>query len=211
LPVEEENNAKLIPVAWDAIVAIVHPDNPVDGITLEQMKSILIGEIKNWQDVGGPDQKIHLVIREGKISGVGLTMRELIFKAREVEFTDDSTAVGSTGPLEEMVETDVWAFGISGISSAKRRQVKILELDGIAPSYENIAAGSYTLFRPLYLVIPKETKNRQAVEDFIAFALSDAGQGVVKQNGTVNLEDGSGLWRPYRENMLNAGVQMGEY
>jgi phosphate transport system substrate-binding protein len=216
LPQDEESNATLIPVGWDALVAIVHPDNPVDGITLEQLKSVLTGEIKNWDDLGGPDHAINLIIRDqgagGKESGVGLMTRELIFFDRTISYTDDATVVASTGPLEEIIETDPWAFGVTGISSARRRDVKIVMLDGFSPTYENIVTGIYPLFRPLYLVLPKETPNdSEPAQNFIAFALSDEGQSILKQNGTVTLEDGAGLWPKYREKMLQAGVEMGDY
>lgn len=216
LPQDGESNVTLIPVGWDALVAIVHPDNPVDGITLEQLKSILTGEIKNWNELGGPDHAIHLVIRDqgtgGKESGVGLMTRELVFFDRTINYTDEATVVASTGPLEELIETDPWAFGITGSSSARRRDVKIITLDGFSPTYENIVTGTYPLFRPLYLVFPKETPNdTEPVQNFIAFALSDEGQSILKQNGTVTLEDGAGLWPKYREKMLQAGVKMGDY
>jgi phosphate transport system substrate-binding protein len=215
LPSAEEENARLIPVGWDALVVITNPENPVEEITLEQLKLILTGQTKNWRALGGPEQKIHVVIQEqgfeGKISGVGLMIRELLFFNRNQDFTKDSSSVGDSGPVEEMVEQDTWAMGVTGFSSARRRPVKVLPLEGVRPSYENIAQGKYPLFRPLYLVVPKASSNRRPIEGFIAFALSDEGQEVLKRSGTVTLEDGAGLWEKYRKKMLDAGVRMGDY
>lgn len=215
LPIAEEENVRLIQVGWDALVVIVNPGNPVTSITIEQLKSVLTGGIKNWKKMGGPDRKVNLVIREqgpgGKLSGVGMMTRELIFFNREMNFTEDSTKVASTGPLEQFVEDNRMAVGITGVSSARRRKVKLLNLNGVAPTYENIANGTYPLFRPLYLVVPKKTEGIRHAEDFVAFALSDEGQKVLKQYGTVTLEDGAGLLKKYREIMFKAGVRMGEY
>ena len=58
----------------------------------------------------------------------------------------------STGPLEQAVTGQPNAIAISGISSAKKRDVEILERDGKYPSYENVQSGNYLLYRPLYLV-----------------------------------------------------------
>ncbi len=215
LPVEEEENARLVPVAWDALVVIVNTANPVNDLTLAQLKSILTGKIENWEKLGGPAEKIHLIIREqgpgGKLSGVGMMTRELVFFDREKDYTDDATAVKSTGPLEEVVENDTRAVGVTGVSSARRRNARILRLNGISPSYEKIASGEYPLFRPLYLVLPKRSDRRNLSENFAAFALSDEGQNVLKNAGTVSLEDGAGLWRKYRKKMLESGVKMGDY
>lgn len=215
LPVSEEENVTLVQVAWDALVVIANPANPVDDIQLEQLKSVLTGKIKNWKVLGGPDVKINLVIRKqgpgGKLSGVGVMTRELVFFDREKNYTDDSTAVRSSSPLETIVEKDQWAMGVSGISSARRRKVKVLRLNGIGHSYENIASGKYVLFRPLYLVRPKDSKQGKLTEAFAAFALSDEAQKILKRNGTVTLEDGAGLWDKYMEKMFRAGVRMGDY
>ncbi|MEW6600347.1 MAG: phosphate ABC transporter substrate-binding protein [Nitrospirota bacterium] len=215
LPIAEEENVRLIQVAWDALVVIVNRGNPVSGITIEQLKSILKGGISNWKDLGGPDRKIKLVIREqgpgGKISGVGMMTRELVFFDREMDYTDDAIKMESSGPLEEYVQDNDMTVGITGVSSARRRNVKLLHLNGVAPTYENIASGRYPLFRPLYLVLPKKTNGKRNAEDFVSFVLSDEGQEILKLYGTVTLEDGAGLWKKYRDIMFKAGVRMGEY
>ncbi len=215
LMVDQESNAKLIPVGWDALVVIVHPHNPVDDVTLVQMKAILSGEITSWKSLGGPNKKIDLVSRHqgagGKISGVGRMTRELVFFNPEQDYTDKTTSVKSSTGVEKFVMQHRWSVGITGISSARRRNVKILGLDGATPSYDNIARGKYPLFRPLYLVLPKESEHRRSAEDFIAFAISDEGQKVLKQEGTVTLEDGADLWKKYRRAMLEAGIRMGDY
>jgi phosphate transport system substrate-binding protein len=187
-----ERNAYQVPVAWDALVVIVHPDNPVVSITFQQLQDIYLGRIKNWKALGGPDKPLHLIARRGKISGVGRTLRTLVFANFNQEFTGADTLVRSSGPLERTIETDKLAIGTTGISSAKRRKVKILQLNGKEPSYENIENGDYVLYRPLYLVTRGNSASQMA-KDFITYALSAEGRRIIRNAGTVPYSDAMGL------------------
>jgi len=187
----EEKNAKLTLVAWDALVVVAHPDNPVDDISLANLKKIYDGAITNWKDLGGPDKRIVLVTRNGKSSGVGHMFRRIVFKNPDYEFKARSLKVKSTGPLEKKVEKTVMALGMDGISSAKKKNVKFLSIDGVAPTKENLAVGKYPLFRPLYLATNTNTNpDAQKVLDFV---LSDEGQAIISAQGTVNLQEGKAL------------------
>ena len=95
----------------------------------------------------------------------------------------------------------------TGISSGRKRKVKALELDGQAPTYENVAAGKYPLVRPLYLVVPRSPN--EEVAEFIRFATGPQGQTILKRQGTVNVKDGAKLWLPFRK-ALKAAEQKGE-
>ena len=179
----EERDAFQIPVAWDALVAFVHKKNPVDNISYKQLKKVYLGEITNWKQLGGKDAPIELYIRRGKMSGVGRTLRELVFANYNQEFKA-TYVVKSSGPVEKGVVKNLNGFGVSGISSAKKRKLKLLKLDGKAPTYENIKNGSYALYRPLYLVIKRGNKT-PLVRDFIKYALSKEGQDIIRAQGTV--------------------------
>jgi len=179
----EERNAFQIPVAWDALVAFVHKDNPVDNITFKQLHQVYLGKITNWKELGGKDAPINLYVRRGKLSGVGRTLRELVFANYDQDFKA-TYVVKSSGPVEKGVVKDINGLGVSGISSAKKRKLKLLKLDGKAPNYENIKNGSYALYRPLYLVIKRGNKT-PLVRDFIKYAVSSEGQDIIRAQGTV--------------------------
>lgn len=187
----EERGAHQIPVAWDALVVIVHKDNPVKGLTFKQLQQVYLGEITNWKELGGKDAPIDLYVRRGKLSGVGRTLRELVFHNFDQEFKADYV-MKSSGPLETGIMKNANGIGVTGISSAKRRDVKILELDGHAPSYENIKAGNYVLYRPLYLVTKLGARNTPG-RDFIRFAVSLEGQEIIRRQGTVPYAEAMGL------------------
>ncbi len=157
-----EKDAELIQVAWDALVVIVHPSNPVTDISLAELKKIYEGEIINWQELGGADRRIGVVARAGKSSGVGHMFRRLVFADPDYEFKARTLKVKSTKPLEQKVEKVKTAIAVDGISSAKKRKVKFLSLDGVAPSKENISSGAYALYRPLYLAYNESKVSAEA-------------------------------------------------
>ncbi len=206
---EDERNVQLIPVGWDALVVIVHPTNKVGNLTLEQLKGIYTGDITNWKQVGGADRKILVVARAGKVSGVGRMLRELVFKNPEQDFTPRAKIVTESAGVEETVEKDPGAIAVSGVSSAQKRRVKLVRVNGKAPVHENIVDGSYLLYRPLYLVIRQNAPD--PVRQFAAFAQSPEGQAVISGEGTVNLKEGARLWEYYRREMKEAGVTPGTF
>jgi phosphate transport system substrate-binding protein len=141
------------------------------------------GIITNWKQLGGNDAPIELYLRRGKLSGVGRTIRELVFANYNADFKA-TYVVKSSGPVEKGVLKNVNGLGISGYSSAKKRDLKLLKLDGKAPNYDNIKNGSYALYRPLYLVIRRGNKV-PLVRDFVKYAVSREGQEIIRAQGTV--------------------------
>ena len=195
----EERDAFQIPVAWDALVVFVHKDNPVDNISFKQLRNLYLGKITNWKQLGGKNAQIELYVRRGKMSGVGRTLRELVFANYDQKFKA-TYVVKSSGPVEKGVVKNLNGIGVSGISSAKKRKLKLLKLDGKAPTYENIANGSYALYRPLYLVIKRGNK-AALVRDFIKYAVSKEGQDIIRKQGTV----------PYSEALHLVMKQLDQY
>lgn len=192
---EEESNVSLVIAGWDAIVVIVHKDNPLNSISHENLKSVLQGKITNWKDLGWEDHPIDIFVRKGKTSGVGMMSRELIFGDADMEYT--STQIfKSSGPLEKTIETSKWAIGLSGISSAKKRNVKVLALDNIHATMDNMINGNYLLTRPLYIVTGK--KRSKDVWTFLRFVKSPAGQSIIENAGTVPENKSKSLLRKYR-------------
>lgn len=185
-----ELHASLHPVAWDALAIIVHKSNPVKNLTTKQIKQIYIGKITNWKQVGGKNLPIKLYARKGTISGVGYAIRQYIFKDGGMEFKT-KFKVKSSGPLEKAVESDPAAMGITGVSSARKRDVKIIQFDGKTPSFDNVKQGKYKLYRPLYLVTSPRPSNK--VKNFIKFASSKEGRKIIRANKTVPYKDAPNL------------------
>ncbi|GMR21467.1 MAG: phosphate ABC transporter substrate-binding protein PstS [Gammaproteobacteria bacterium] len=199
-----ERRVRMDPVAWDALAVLVHRDNPINDISLKQIRQIYTGKITNWKQLGGNDAPVELIVRKGKISGVGRTIRELIFANYDQEFTPRAKVVRSSGPLEKAIAKDaVNAIGISGISSARKRKVKLLKLQGKSPTYENIRNGDYLLYRPLFLVTHLQNRDPD-VRRFSNFVHSEEGRKIIRSVGTVPYGDAIGLWIKYLEQVARA-------
>lgn len=99
--------------------------------------------------------------------------------------------VRSSGPLEKAIEKDSSAMGITGVSSARKREVKIVGFDGKEPSFDNVKNGKYQLYRPLYLVTSPSPSRK--VKNFISFAMSDEGRKIIRANKTVPYRDAPNL------------------
>lgn len=202
----KERRVQMDPVAWDALAVLVHKSNPVENITLDQLRKVYTGRITNWSQLGGKNAPIELYVRKGKISGVGRTIRELIFyDYNQVFYSPRIHIKKSSGPIEKAIQKDaVNGIAISGISSAKRRKVKLLKLEGHEPSYKNIQNGSYLLYRPLFLVTHLRSLDNPEIYKFSQFVHSEEGKAIMRKVGTVPYEDGIHLWLKYLNSVRKA-------
>ena len=192
-----EAGAGFEPVAWDALAIITHKDNPVEELSLAQVRDIYTGKITNWNQVGGPDATIELYTRTSKYSGVGRTLRKLIFANFDQEIAS-TKSFPSSGPLEKAIVKTPYSISITGISSARLRDLKLISLDGVSPSYENIKSGRYQLYRPLYITYNHTSPKLADVKKFISFCHSREGRAIMKKNGTL----------PYREGISLVNLQL---
>jgi len=190
-----EKQIKIIPVGWDALVAIVNRDKPlIDSITKQQLRDVLTGKITHWRQLGADtDKPINLYVRQGKISGVGRTLRQQLFDDPDLAFTPQATRLASSGKIEKAIAKDPYGLAVSGISSSRHQPVRMLKLDGIEPTMATLQSGHYDLYRILFLVVSKHYIEEPEVSDFVKFALSAEGQNVIKAAGTLPYHMGVSL------------------
>jgi phosphate transport system substrate-binding protein len=160
-------------IAKDAIAALVHKDNPINGLTTEQLRDIFSGKIKNWSEVGGADVAITVfVVKEASAT------REVF--ANAILDGGDYGAVEVITPDARMLPTisrDIGAIGqLSFAFLDPNFEVKPLTIDGQIASVEN---SDYPISRPLYIATHGEPKG--AVKDFLDWTLSPEGQTVIKK------------------------------
>ena len=169
-----EQNLRIIPIGWDALVVITHQNNKwVDSISMSQLRDVLTGKINNWQQLGAKESRpINLYVRKGKISGVGLTLRQQLFNNADQEFAASAKILPSSGKIEKAIEEDPYGLAVSGISSSRHRKVRILSLEGEQPNMDNLKAGNYHLYRILFLVAPPNYAEDPDLKSFVDFALS---------------------------------------
>lgn len=180
-----------IQVAWDALVFIVHKSNPVDNISLEEVRGIYEGRITNWGQLKGRDLPVMVFISRPQkghgLSGVETSTKEMILKGKEPVKTQNATFLASTGIVDQMVEKTAGGFATSGFSSAIKRDVKILKVNGVYPDKGKISEHKYPLKRPLFLLLPKNPKPE--ARKFLDFALSRKGQELISSYGAISLSD----------------------
>jgi phosphate transport system substrate-binding protein len=180
---------EFVQVAWDALVFIVHPTNPVGDITAEQARSVNFGRTTNWKDLGGKDSPVKLFISRPRrgLSGLEYSTSELLLGGGSPVLTRDATSLASSAIVEQLVEKTPGGFAVTGYSSAIRRKVKLLKVGGVAPGRETIASDRYPFRRPLFIVAPKG--RRPEVSRFIEYALGAEGQRFIGSQGVVTLGD----------------------
>ena len=146
-----KNKLQIFPLALEPVLILVNQDNPVDGLTSEQVRKIFRGEITNWQDVGGRDEavvvvtRLHCKKRPGHWKTIVSNPADFTQQRLNVQsaadmvtrLNDFKTAIGHTGA--------VWQF-------TAQDRVKALKIDGYAPNSANLRAGHYPFYRVLSAV-----------------------------------------------------------
>jgi len=175
-------------VAVDSIVGIVHPDNKVKSITIEQLAGIYSGQIINWSELGGDDLPINVIDRQQSSGTRGVFMNAI--------FGDDNSPVGQIGEIAEennemaaKVFADPTAIGYSGYAFQRGASALALVNEcGIQTSPDAFSAKTeeYPLQRRLYLY-NRNDNITDASTDFIDYATSSNADGVIAKSGFIDL------------------------
>lgn len=186
---ESELSAGLVPVviALDGLSVVANGDVSVNDLSLETLASIFSGEITNWKDAGGKDEKIVLIVRD-ETSGTYGTFNDMILKAQHKEGTKNAVVAKENGELAAKVSSTPGSIGYAGMAFGKTVEEaggKVLSLNGILPSIVTVGTGSYPLGRNLYMVAKGDSADGSAEKDFIDFLLSSKGQAVVEESGFI--------------------------
>ncbi len=168
-------------VALDGLPILVHPSNPVQDLTVEQVRKIYLGEITNWKEVGGPDQKIVTISRETN-SGTYETFEGMVMDSKKIR--EDCEYVGSNGAIRARVQTTPAAIGYAGLGFVDKT-VKALKVNGIYPAAETVQSGEYPIARPLFMYTNGYPALGSPLYQFVTIHLSEDGQEMVEDIGFV--------------------------
>ncbi|MCP8310128.1 MAG: phosphate ABC transporter substrate-binding protein [Candidatus Methylarchaceae archaeon HK01M] len=185
-PSELDQWPDLQPVAIgkDSVAIIVHPSNPIDDLTLEQIAQIFAGDITNWSNVGGEDAPINLITRE-EGSGTRGIFEEKVMESFGKEIAGEALVKTSNGEVRAIVATDDNSMAYLSLGYVDGT-LKAISIGGIEATIENVLSEDYPIIRTLWL-ITKGTPNTLA-QSFIDFVLSDEGQQVVEELGYTKVE-----------------------
>lgn len=178
---DEYPDLKVYPVAKDGIAIIVHKDNTLTGLTMEQVKQIYQGDITNWNEVGGPDMEIVIVGRDSA-SGTRGTFDELVLDKEDPSL--DMIEQQSNGDVHSTVKTTAGAIGYVGLGYLDN-EVKGVPVNGVAPSVATVQDDTYPVARNLNFLFLGEPSG--LAKDFLDFVLSTEGQALVEDEGFVPL------------------------
>ena len=179
---DEEKSAGLkeTVLAYDGIAIIVHPDNPVSDLSVEQLAKLYTGEITNWKDVGGNDAKVVLIGREAA-SGTRDGFESITGTKDKCQYRQELT---STGDVITAVSQNPDAIGYASLASVKD-SVKALNVDGVTPSEATVKDGSYKVQRPFVLVTMAGKELSPAAQAFFDYAISSDAASIIAKAGAV--------------------------
>ncbi|MGH8005170.1 MAG: phosphate ABC transporter substrate-binding protein [Limisphaerales bacterium] len=171
-----------IPVAKDGLAVYLHESNPVEKLSLEQLKGIYTGQVTNWKDMGGPDARIILYGRENN-SGTYVFFKDNVLKG--ADFAPNTATLPGTAAVVNAVAKDKNGVGYGGAAYAKGiKFCKVSEETGgeaFGPDLETVESGKYPLARDLYWYF--RTKPAGDVKKLVDWVLSPEGQKVVTEVG----------------------------
>lgn len=167
-------------LAYDGIAMIVHPENPVSDLTLEQIAAIYTGEITNWNEVGGSDGEIVLIGREAG-SGTRDGFESITGTEDACKYRQELT---STGDVITTVAGNPNAIGYASLASVKN-SVKAISVGGVAPSEATIKDGSYAVQRPFVLVTKTDVELSETAKKFFDYITSADANEIITSAGVV--------------------------
>lgn len=172
-----------IPIAYDGIALLVNKNNYVKNLTLQEIKKIYTGEIKNWKDLGGEDAPIVVISRE-EGSGTRDTFQEIIGYKSEELIKNASISDGS-GAVKTTVVGNKNAIGFASFEYIDDT-VAALSVDGVEANSKNVKEGNYKISRAFLLVTKKDTLTQDG-QNLIDFILSPQGQQIVSDNKLITV------------------------
>lgn len=189
----EDKELTFTPVAWDGLVIVTQAANPVNNLTLQQVHDIYFGKIKSWSEVGGNSAPIDVYAVASPKDGVEYSLRSLLFGRGNQPVAAPRLYV-NTHMLEKGIELNANGLGVDTLADIQGKPgLKALSIDGVAPTLDSIANGSYPLFTPLYLVTNSLSSKAPATQAFIDFAGSDRGMAALRQSSVLPYADGAML------------------
>lgn len=181
----------LTPIGKEAFVFFVNSKNNVNRLSLDQIKGIYAGEITNWSEVGGKDAAIRAFQRP-QDSGSQTALQRLMGDTPLMEAPSEDIATGMGGIINEVSQYKNYknaigyTFRYYSNEMVKNKEIKLLEIDGVAPTRETIRNNTYPIASDFYIVTAGEPTGN--VKKLIDWVLSEEGQALVEKAGYVSLK-----------------------
>lgn len=187
------------PIAGEGFVFVVNKDNPVDMLTVEQIKGIYSGEITNWSEVGGNDAEI-IAYQRNADSGSQNYMIAFMGDTPLMKPITDQTPASMSGIMDVIANYDnsIDAIGYSVYAYSDGMyenisQIKYIKVNGVEPSHKTLADGTYPLLGYNYAVFSADEPENSNVRTLVKWIQSDEGQQVIANAGYIPYRKVEGL------------------
>jgi phosphate transport system substrate-binding protein len=175
----KEKDLHAVMIAQDAIAIIVHPKNPVQDLSLQKIRDMFSGKIKNWKELGGANRTITLVTRE-EGSGTREAFQKMVMEKDEIAL--EALVQDSNGAIRQVLTGDPNAIGYISLGLVNEK-VRALKISGVEPNLENIERGRYQFVRPFLFVF--NVKPSGEAKTFLDFVISPKAQKLLSREGLV--------------------------
>ena len=179
---EQGVNPNEIVVANDGIAIVLHKDNPIKNMTVQQIKDIYTGKISNWKDLGGPSRPIVIISRDVS-SGTFEVFNELVLSGSKA--VDSALMLASNNAVVSTIAGTPGAIGYAGLGYVNET-VKAVTVDNVMPSKQTIQNKTYPIARTLHMYTNGAPKG--IVKQYIDFVLSAEGQKIVEEQGFISVK-----------------------
>lgn len=179
---EEAGEFTATVIARDGLAIVVNPTNPVSNLTTPQLRGLFNGNIQNWKAVGGQDGAVRPITRE-EGSGTRESFVHLVMDKDRI--SRRALTQESNGAVKELVKGDPAAIGYMSLGLLGQ-ELKAVQVDGVAPTSDNVLAGTYLLARPFLFVIRGSI--RPEAQRFLDYVLSPESQKTLETEGLVRAQ-----------------------
>jgi phosphate transport system substrate-binding protein len=186
---------KLIPIGIEAFVFFVNKENPINNLTIDNIRDIYSGKVTNWKELNGIDQDI-MAFQRPKNSGSQTILEKImgnisIIKPRmEYIMTQMRGMINAVANYRNFPNALGYSFLQFSTEMIKNDQIKLLSIDGIFPSYQAIRDGSYPFSENFCAIYIDSDNKNENIDLFIEWILSPHGQTLVSKTGyiPINIE-----------------------
>ncbi len=168
-------------IAKDGVAIVITPENTVADLTTEQIAAIYTGEITNWSEVGGPDAEIAVLGRDSA-SGTRSAFEEILGIVDSCVYLNEYS---STGDVIGNVASNPNAIGYASLSAVDDSVVAVA-VNGVTPTEETVADGSFAIQRPFVIVTVEGTELSPAAQAFLDYAMSAEVADIIAAAGAVS-------------------------
>lgn len=179
-PEEEDQGARARLLALDALAVLVHPDNPVETLRVEELAALASGQVSGWAQVGGVQAPVAFIGREAG-SGTRTAFEEVLGLEGACAYTNELT---STGDVIANVSSNPNAIGYASLASAGEG-VRTVKIGGVPCTEDTVRSGDYPLRRPFLMVTRRDARLGEAASAFLDFARSGEAAGYLSLAGAI--------------------------